>query len=206
MGNTKQQSSLYKVNEIFYSYQAEGYWAGTPAVFVRFAECNLRCEFCDTEFLTGIDMSVAEIMANLKDYPSKFVVLTGGEPLMYDTTDLVEKLKQEGYYIAVETNGMYSLKHDLFDWITISPKNNKLKLIKCNELKVVLGVDEYPESYGIESEYKFISPKNPTHDKPIGTYSANFFATNVAQYCYRYVMDHPEWRLTFQTHKAIGVK
>jgi len=206
MGNAKQQSSLYKVNEIFYSYQAEGYWAGKPAIFIRFAECNLRCEFCDTEFLTGIDMSVSEIMANIKDYKSKFVVLTGGEPLMNDTTELVEALKAEDYYIAIETNGMYLPKHDLFDWITISPKNDKLKIKKCNELKFVLGIDEFPETFGIEAEHKFISPKNPTHDKAIGAHSSEFFSANVAQYCYRYVLKHPEWRLTFQTHKAIGVK
>jgi len=206
MGNAKQQSSLYKINEIFYSYQAEGFWAGKPAIFIRFAECNLRCDFCDTEFLTGIDMSVAEIMANIKDYKSTFVILTGGEPLMNNTTELVEALKAEDYYIAVETNGMYLPKHDLFDWITISPKNDKLKLKKCSELKFVLGMDEIPETYGIESEHKFISPKNPTHDKTIGSHSADFFSSNIAQYCYRYILKHPEWRLTFQTHKAIGVK
>ena len=206
MGNAKQQSSLYKVNEIFYSYQAEGFWAGKPAIFIRFAECNLRCDFCDTEFLTGIDMSVAEIMANIRDYKTNFVVLTGGEPLMNDTTELVEALKAEDFYIAVETNGMYLPKHDLFDWITLSPKNDKLKLKKCNELKVLLGIDEIPETYGIESEHKFISPKNPTHDKAIGSHSADFFSSNIAQYCYRYILKHPEWRLTFQTHKAIGVK
>ena len=206
MGNAEQQSSLYKINEIFYSYQAEGHWAGKAAVFIRFAECNLRCEFCDTEFLSGIDMSVAEIMANIREYDSKFVVMTGGEPLMNDTTELAEALKAEGYYIAVETNGMYSTKHEFFDWITISPKNDKLKLLKCNELKVVLGVDEIPDTYGIECQYKFISPKNPTHDQPIGTHSAEFFSTNVAQYCVRYALKHPEWRLTFQTHKAVGVK
>lgn len=206
MGNSKQQSSLHKINEIFYSIQAEGYWAGTPAIFIRFAECNLRCDFCDTEFLSGIEMSIPEIIANIQDYPSKFVVLTGGEPLMNDTTDLVQVLKDAEYYVAVETNGMYAAKHDLFDWITISPKSDKLKLKKCNEIKVILGVDEYPDTYGIKADHKFISPKNPTHNLPIGTHSALFFDVHVAQYCYRYVLKHPEWRLTLQTHKVIGVK
>lgn len=206
MGNAEQQGSLYKINEIFYSYQAEGFWSGRPAVFIRFAECNLRCDFCDTEFLTGIDMSVAEIMANIRDYKSKFIVLSGGEPLMNDTTELAQALKDEDYYIAVETNGMYHTKHELFDWITVSPKNDKLKLKACNEVKVVLGIDEIPETYGLEAEHRFISPKNPTHDQTIGTHTANFFSTNVAQYCVKYVQKHPEWRLTFQTHKAIGVK
>jgi len=206
MGNTEQQSNLYSINEIFYSYQAEGYWAGTPAVFIRFAGCNMRCEFCDTEFLTGIDMSVSEILANIGDYPSKFVVLTGGEPLMQDTTELVSALKQGGYYVAVETNGTYPARHELFDWITISPKSDKLKLKICNELKVVLGIDEDPETYGIQAEHKFISPKNPTHNRPIGSHTAQFFDPHVAQYCHRYVLKHPEWRLTFQTHKVIGVQ
>lgn len=206
MGNTEQQSSLYYINEIFYSYQAEGNWAGKPAVFIRFADCNLRCDFCDTEYLSGIDMSVAEIMANIRDYKSKFVVITGGEPLMQDTRELTDALKAENYYIAVETNGMFLPKHTNFDWITVSPKNDKIKIKQCNELKVVLGIDEIPETYGIQADIKFISPKNPTHNKPIGSHSSEFFSTNVAQYCYRYVLKHPEWRLTFQTHKAIGVR
>lgn len=206
MGNAQQQSSLYKINEIFYSYQAEGYWSGRAAVFIRFAECNLRCDFCDTEYLSGIEMSVAEIMANIENYTSKFVVLTGGEPLLQDTKELTDALKAKNYYIAVETNGMFLPKHNNFDWITVSPKNNKIKIMKCNELKVVLGVDEIPEIYGIESEFKYISPKNPTHDRAIGSHSAEFFSTYVAQYCYRYILKHPEWRLTFQTHKAIGVR
>ncbi len=206
MGNGGQQGSLYKINEIFYSIQAEGYHAGTPAVFIRFAQCNLRCDFCDTEFLSGIAMSVSEIMANVREYPSRFVLITGGEPLMNDTTELVRALKDEDYYVAVETNGMLLPKHDLFDWITVSPKSEKLKIRKCDELKVILGIDEIPETYGIEADHYYISPKNPTHNLPIGTSSADFFDRNVAQYCYRYVLKHPQWRLSLQMHKVIGVK
>ncbi|MDD3095120.1 MAG: 7-carboxy-7-deazaguanine synthase QueE [Candidatus Neomarinimicrobiota bacterium] len=206
MGNSGQQGSLYKINEIFYSIQAEGFHAGKAAVFIRFCDCNLRCDFCDTEFLTGVEMSAPEILANIRDYPCKFVVITGGEPLMCDTTELAEILKNEGYYITVETNGMFLPKHALFDWITVSPKNNKVKINECQELKVLLGQDEIPEKYGIQAEHYFISPKNPTHNLPIGTRSAEFFDTNVAQYCFRYVLKHPEWRLSLQIHKVIGVK
>ncbi|MFO7841990.1 MAG: 7-carboxy-7-deazaguanine synthase QueE [Fidelibacterota bacterium] len=206
MGNSGQQGSLYKINEIFYSIQAEGYHAGKAAIFIRFSDCNLRCDFCDTEFLSGVDMSVSEIMGNIRDYPSRFVLITGGEPLMNDTTELLAALKNEGYYVAVETNGMFFPKHEFFDWITISPKSEKLKIRKCNELKVLLGIDEIPETYGIEAEHRYISPKNPTHNLPIGTQSADFFDRNVAQYCYRYVLKHPEWRLSLQMHKVIGIK
>lgn len=206
MGNSEQQSTLYKVNEIFYSYQAEGRWAGRAAIFIRMAGCNLRCDFCDTEFLSGSDMDVNEIMANVRDHEAKFVVISGGEPLMQDTLDLVKALKDENYYVAVETNGTYEIGHDYFDWVTVSPKNSNIKIKKCNELKIVLGVDEYPETYGIESDVKFISPKNPTHNQEIGSHSADFLSTNVAQYCYRYVLKNPEWSLTFQTHKSIGVR
>lgn len=206
MGNNGQQSSLYKINEIFYSIQAEGFHAGKAAVFIRFSECNLRCEFCDTEFLTGLDMSVSEIMSNIREYPVKFVVITGGEPLMNDTSELVRVLKDAGYYVAVETNGMFPPRHELFDWITVSPKNDKIKIPVCNELKIVLGQDEIPETYGIKAEHYFLSPKNPTHDLPIGSHSANFFDVNTARYCYRYILKHPEWRLSLQIHKIIGVK
>ncbi|MFA6617839.1 MAG: 7-carboxy-7-deazaguanine synthase QueE [Candidatus Neomarinimicrobiota bacterium] len=206
MGNSKQQSTLYKINEIFYSYQAEGRWAGRAAIFIRLSGCNLRCNFCDTEFLSGIDMDVTEIMAKVHSYKAKFVLITGGEPLMQDTLELLRRLKEEDYYVALETNGTYKIGHDYFDWVTVSPKNSHIKIKKCNELRVVLDVNEYPESYGIEADVKYISPKNPTHDQEIGSHSADFFSTNVAQYCYRYVLKNPEWRLSFQTHKCIGVR
>jgi 7-carboxy-7-deazaguanine synthase len=206
MGNGGQQGSLYKINEIFYSIQGEGYHSGKPAVFIRFSGCNLRCEYCDTEFMTGLDMSTSEIMANIRDYPCKFVVITGGEPLMNDTTELAKALKEAGYYIAVESNGMFPLRHDFFDWVTISPKNNKIRIKECQELKVVLGMDEIPETYGINAGYYYLSPKNPTHDQPVGSRAADFFDINTARYCYRYILKHPEWRLSLQVHKVIGVK
>lgn len=206
MGNPDKQSYLYKINEIFYSIQAEGYWAGRPAIFIRFSGCNLRCEFCDTEFLSGIEMSISDIMAQISNYPAKFIVITGGEPLLNDTAPLVKELKAKDYYVAVETNGTIQPKHDLFDWITVSPKNHTLKIKECNELKVVLGIDETPEDFDIKSEHKYISPKNPGHGKEIGSATAVEFDFEVAKYCYLYILNHPEWTLTLQNHKILGVQ
>jgi 7-carboxy-7-deazaguanine synthase len=204
MGNTNQSSNLYKINDIFYSIQAEGFLSGTPAIFIRFSNCNLRCDFCDTEFLSGIDMNISEILNNIENFQSKFIIFTGGEPLLQDTTELAKILSDEGYKLAVETNGMFKLQHDYFDWITISPKNDKIKIDECDEVKCVIGIDEIPDSHGIKANHYYISPKNPTHNEDIGTESANFFDTNVAKYCHEYVKKHTKWKLTLQTNKIIG--
>ena len=204
MGNTKKSSNLYKINDIFYSIQAEGFNIGIPAIFIRFSNCNLRCDFCDTEFLSGIEMNISEILNNVENFPSKQIIFTGGEPLLQDTTELAKKLSNEGYKLCVETNGMFEIKHNYFNWITVSPKNDRIKIKKCNEVKCVIGIGEIPNYHGIKADYYFISPKNPTHNEKIGTESANFFDVNVAKYCHEYVKNNPKWRLTLQTNKIIG--
>lgn len=204
MGNTNKSSNLYKINDIFYSVQAEGFLSGTPSIFIRFSNCNLRCDFCDTEYSSGIEMNISEILNNIEKFSSKYIIFTGGEPLLQDITELAKKLSDEGYILGVETNGMFDIQHDYFDWITVSPKNDKIKINKCNEVKCVIGVDEIPNSYGIKADHYYISPKNPTHNKEIGTESADFFDINVAKYCHEYVKKHPKWKLTLQTNKIIG--
>lgn len=204
MGNANKSSNLYKINDIFYSVQAEGFLSGTPSIFIRFSNCNLRCDFCDTEYSSGIEMNISEILNNIEKFSSKYIIFTGGEPLLQDITELAKKLSDEGYILGVETNGMFDIQHDYFDWITVSPKNDKIKINKCNEVKCVIGVDEIPNSYGIKADHYYISPKNPTHNKEIGTESADFFDINVAKYCHEYVKKHPKWKLTLQTNKIIG--
>lgn len=206
MGNPNEQSPVYPVNEIFYSLQGEGFWQGTPAVFIRFSGCNLRCNFCDTEFLSGIDMNIVEIMRAIEHFPAKRVIFTGGEPLMRPTEPLAKSLRMVGYQIHVETNGMFAPGHDLFHWLTVSPKNDKLKIDKCNELKIVLGNGDVPPEFKITAQHYFISPKNPTHEGKIGTSSANQIDPETLKYCIQYVKNNPKWRLSVQLHKYIGVQ
>ena len=98
---------MYKINEIFYSLQGEGFHTGTPAVFVRFSGCNLRCTFCDTQHQEGKMMSSQEIVDEVNKYPlAPLIVLTGGEPSLFIDEAFVEELKQKiGKTIAIETNG-----------------------------------------------------------------------------------------------------
>ena len=96
---------MKRVNQIFYSLQGEGRNTGRAAVFVRFAGCNLRCSFCDTDFSTWREMSDDEIVAAISQYPTRLVVLTGGEPTLQVDRPLVDLLHAHGYEIAMESNG-----------------------------------------------------------------------------------------------------
>ena len=107
----------YPVNEIFYSLQGEGRFTGTPAVFVRFAGCNRRCEFCDTDFSESTPMSADEIVAEVEKYPARHVVFTGGEPTLSLDSELCGMLKDRAHYLQIETNGSNPVPRAI-DWGT----------------------------------------------------------------------------------------
>lgn len=180
---------MRKINEIFYSLQGEGYHTGTPAVFVRFSGCNLKCPFCDTLHETGKLMSDAEILEAINEYPSQMVVLTGGEPSLWIDCAFIDLLHQEGKYICIETNGTHLLPEGI-DWITCSPKQGgNVVLDHMDELKLVyLGQDLTPfESF--KSRYFFLQPcSNRNIPETVSC-----------------VLQHPRWRLSLQTHKFINI-
>mgnify|MGYP001533414138 CR=1 FL=1 len=135
---------MRKINEIFYSLQGEGYHTGTPAIFVRFSGCNLKCDFCDTQHEEGKMMTDDEIIAEVKKYPAVTVVLTGGEPSLWIDDELIDRLHQAGKYVTIETNGTRPLPAAI-DWVTCSPKQGvKLAIDRMDEVKVVY---EGPVSY-----------------------------------------------------------
>ena len=111
----------YRINEIFYSLQGEGFWTGTPAVFVRFSGCNLRCPFCDTAHQAFTPMSADDILSACSEAP--VVVLTGGEPGLQVDAALIEALHGAGYRVHIETNGTVALPGGI-DWVTLSPKED----------------------------------------------------------------------------------
>ena len=118
----------YRINDIFYSLQGEGRHTGRAAVFIRFSGCNLRCPFCDTEFDSYREMTADEILqeiAQLSSFTSplssRFIVLTGGEPTLQVDEHFVDLLHQEGYEVAMESNGTRPAPRNL-DWLTVSPK------------------------------------------------------------------------------------
>lgn len=127
---------MKRINDIFYSLQGEGRNTGRAAIFIRFAGCNLRCSFCDTQFNEYREMTDEQILNEIAQYPSRFVVLTGGEPALQVDEPFVQLLHAHGYEIAMESNGTKQPPKGI-DWLTCSPKG-KVAISHCNELKCIL--------------------------------------------------------------------
>lgn len=208
----------YSIKEIFYTLQGEGAQAGSPAVFCRFAGCNLwsgreedrasaQCRFCDTDFV-GTDGSLggkysdAQALATQiaaqwpADQPQRLAVLTGGEPLLQVDTALITALHAEGFRIAVESNGTIVAPQEI-DWLCISPKAGNALVQTCGqELKVVWpqpGLDLQALAE-LEFRHFFLQPMDNS------AHSEN------TQHCIDYCLQHPRWRLSLQTHKIIGIR
>ena len=194
------------INDIFYSLQGEGHNTGRAAVFVRFAGCNLRCSFCDTEFDTYREMSDEEILAAISGYPARFVVLTGGEPTLQVDEAFIELLHQHGYEVAMESNGTRPAPRNL-DWLTVSPKvrSEKLEVRSekvADELKVVFDETTAPESYLslLTSNFSPLLYLQPCDTGDVVRNEA------IIARCVEYIKEHPWWRLSLQTHKLVGFK
>ena len=185
-----------RVNDIFYSLQGEGRNTGRAAVFIRFAGCNRKCPFCDTDFSAYEEMSDDEILRRIAPFPSRFVVLTGGEPSLQVDRPLVDLLHAHGYELAMETNGTHAIAEGV-DWVTCSPKGETV-LKRCNELKCIFGEDTVqPDDRGIEADYKYLQPCD------VQDAERN---ARIVRRCMDYILEHPEWRLSLQTHKLVGFK
>jgi len=184
-----------RVNEIFYSLQGEGHNAGRAAVFVRFAGCNRHCAFCDTDFSDYHEMTVGQIISEISAYPARFVVLTGGEPALQVTEDMVDRMHESGFEVAVETNGSMLLPENI-DWVAVSPKG-KTVIKRCNELKCVFTESGAADDCGIVADHYYLQPCD------VGDAERNSRITGA---CVEYIKQHPRWRLSLQTHKLIGIK
>ncbi|MCC8153943.1 MAG: 7-carboxy-7-deazaguanine synthase QueE [Tannerellaceae bacterium] len=181
---------MKKINEIFYSIQGEGFYTGTPAVFVRFSGCNLKCSFCDTQHEDGIYMSDEDIIAEINRYPTSHIVLTGGEPSLRITQELIRKLKDAGKFIQIETNGTKLLPEGI-DWITCSPKPDaQVVLSKVNEIKVVYTGQDVASYLSIPAQVYMLQPCSCTNTEEV----------------IHYIKQYPQWRLSLQTHKLINIR
>lgn len=189
----------YKINEIFYSLQGEGYYTGTPAVFVRFSGCNLRCEWCDTDFKQYTEMTAEEIVEKcnllLADIDisgiKPIIVLTGGEPSLQVDKELIDLFHSYDYFVCVETNGTHELP-DGIDWVTCSPKQDtRIVLTNVNELKVVYTGDYDVEQWmNIGADIYYLQPCSCKNTVEV----------------VEYILRHPHWGLSLQTHKMINIK
>ena len=207
---------MYSVKEIFYTLQGEGTNAGRPAVFCRFAGCNLWsgreqdratavCSFCDTDFVGtdgpgGGQFTTANELAEAAraaagTSPPSLIVLTGGEPMLQVNEALIDSLHQNGFEICIETNGTIEVPRAI-DWICVSPKaGSDLTQVTGDELKLV-----YPQAGLMPGDvdslgfrHHFLQPMDGPN-----------LAANTAQ-AVNYCKANPKWRLSLQTHKLIGI-
>ena len=208
----------YSVKEIFYTLQGEGLQVGMPAVFLRFAGGNLWtgreadratavCQFCDTDFVgtNGVNgdkfsdaASLAAKVASLwpsQAHEHRLVVCTGGEPLLQLDDAAIQALHQQGFRVAVETNGTIKAPAGI-DWICVSPKSDApLNQVSGDELKLVFPqLKARPELFeGLRFKHFLLQPMDSAQQ------------AQHTQAAIQYCLDHPQWRLSLQTHKIIGI-
>ena len=194
---------MYKVNEIFYSLQGEGRWMGRPAVFVRMSGCNLKCPFCDTDFRGYREMSADDILSRCLEEGGecRFIVLTGGEPSLQVDEQLIATLHQAGYYLSMETNGTHAIPEGI-DWVTCSPKvdfteGGELVVRKVDELKLIFDGEHEVSDHGIACAFRYLQPCD------VGNDSRNYL---ILSECIKYIKAHPEWQLSVQMHKIVGIR
>jgi len=209
---------MYSVKEIFYTLQGEGAQSGRPAVFCRFAGCNLwsgreqdrraaACRFCDTDFV-GVDgqnggkFATAESLAQriARFWPGggkPYVVCTGGEPALQLDADLLKALHDCGFEVAIETNGTLELTPGI-DWVCVSPKGStELRVKQGNELKLVfpqLEIQASPAALSkLQFDHYYLQPLDDAEQRK-----------NV-QACVQYCMHNPQWKISLQTHKILDI-
>lgn len=209
---------MYSIKETYYSIQGEGFHSGRPAIFLRFAGCNLWsgreedrsdaiCPFCDTEFF-GVDgegggkFRSADLLAEhvnslwTGEAVNRFVVCTGGEPALQLDVELVTALKAKGFVVAIETNGTIELAEGI-DWVCVSPKSGTEVVVRAGqELKVVIPQENQlvADMEGWDFDYFYVQP---LEDKNWDSNTAK-----AVLFC----KENPKWRLSLQTHKLIGVR
>lgn len=207
----------YRINEIFYSIQGEGTHAGRPAVFVRFSGCNLWtgrekdrhkaiCQFCDTDFQHFtkypevedlVDHITDHLPENAWDTRTPMVVLTGGEPMLQVDKGLIDALLAVPLFVAIETNGTYEIPFWL-DWVCVSPKaGSKLALRRADEVKLV-----YPQPACTPGQIEALIAADSYRLQPMD--GPNLAANTQA--AFDYCLANPQWSLSLQTHKMIGVR
>ena len=220
----------YSVKEIYLTVQGEGVQTGMPAVFLRFAGCNLWsglesgrsaavCKFCDTDFV-GTDgpgggkfKTPSDLVAALeKHWPkgraNKWIVATGGEPLLQLDAPLIGALHDAGFKIAVESNGTVAAPDDI-DWLCISPKAGATVIqTSGHELKLVYPQPSaMPETFDhIQASHRYIQPMADASLDYIATDAHQGLSQTNTQKATNYCLKHPQWKLSLQTHKMLGIE
>jgi len=195
----------YPIVEIFHSVQGEGYHSGVSSIFVRFGRCNLKCEWCDTEFNTFENMDLDSIIKVITDFECKKIIFTGGEPALQNLEPLIQELRPKGYNFSIETNGTIELPKGLIDWVCVSPKDQiypevSIKQRFGNELKCVYVGQDLSIYDKLKQGFEHLYLQ-PCYDesKDVVWNGKSFRQTMEV------VKNNPEWHLSLQTHKWMGV-
>ena len=191
--------------EAFYTIQGEGYHSGKSAFFLRIGGCDVGCHWCDVKESWNADLhpptEIYKMIDQILAYPAKTVVVTGGEPLMWNMQPLTDRLHNNGMSVHIETSGAYPLSGD-FDWICLSPKKNnppKDAIIPLtNELKIIihnLNDFKWAEQYAAKCSSNCKLYLQPEWSK----------VQEMMPHITDYVMKHPKWNVSLQTHKYMGI-
>ncbi len=198
-------TTSFPVMEHFYTLQGEGFHAGRPAYFVRLGGCDVGCVWCDVKESWDASlhnsMSIQEIISEIKKSKTEFVVITGGEPAMYDLTDFVDQLHANNFEVAIETSGCYPLKGTI-DWYCFSPKKFKKPVEeayqKANELKIVIyHISDLQWAVGHSLK---VNPSCKLYLQPEWSKSDTLLPQII-----EFVKSNPSWRLSLQTHKFLNI-
>jgi organic radical activating enzyme len=193
------------IMERFYTIQGEGRYSGRAAYFIRIAGCDVGCVWCDVKESWDAEihplLTIDEIIEEIKLTPTEFVVITGGEPAMYDLTTLVEKLHENNWEVAIETSGCYPLKGAI-DWYCFSPKKFKAPCEeayqKAAELKVVIfhkSDFEWAEKHATLVNSNCLLYLQPEWSKQ----------EQLLPLIIEYVKKNPKWKVSLQTHKFMNI-
>ena len=198
------KGEMLPLMEEFYTIQGEGFHTGTAAYFIRIGGCDVGCHWCDVKESWNASLhpptSTEVIVSNAKKYANT-VVITGGEPLMWDMTQITQKLKEQNLQVHIETSGAYTLSGQ-WDWICLSPKKNKLPTQTvydhANELKVIIHnkhdfifAEEQAEKVN-KNAILFLQPEWSKKEE-------------MTPQIVDYVMNNPKWRVSLQTHKYLNI-
>lgn len=187
-----------RVNEIFYSLQGEGRYTGVPAVFLRLSGCNEKCPFCDTQHTSYTEMSEEDIVREVAKYPARHIVITGGEPTLQLTASLVQLLHDEGFFVQMETNGSLPLPDGCaVDWVTCSPKYKAVTINRIDELKVLFMNQDMSQYDTLKAQEYRLQPLDSGNDKE---------NKENLQQTINYILEHPKWNLSLQTHKILRIQ
>lgn len=203
--SVKTEVKKLPVMEAFYTLQGEGFHQGKAAYFIRLGGCDVGCHWCDVkeswDASAHPQKTVSEIVEEAQQYPSRLVVITGGEPLIYNLTELTQELKQSGFTINIETSGAYPLSGKL-DWICFSPKKFKAPLPEiheqAHELKIIIynkndfrWAEQFAQKMNSQCQL-FLQPEWSVAEKMLPQ-------------MIEYVQQNPQWRISLQTHKFLQI-